>query len=146
MHVECEAKQVTVQTDSGPRKSVQVTCSRCGRQETSFGTGDASIRRCLVMLRQNCDKQESNYYKCEPLEPQPEPKPKVHTPDLFGSKTKEPTACNLHEFVVSLSKRVRGLEDKVHDLMMSRTGDPVDTRKVAYGQGGAKHYEDDFPF
>lgn len=41
---------------------VQATCSKCGHTTESFGTGEASIRRCLVLLREECPGEERNYY------------------------------------------------------------------------------------
>ena len=43
-------------------EGVCATCSRCGHETESFGTGDASIRRSLLMLRESCPRGEHNYY------------------------------------------------------------------------------------
>lgn len=43
-------------------ESIEAECSRCGNVTTSFGTGEASERRCLVMLRESCPQGENNYY------------------------------------------------------------------------------------
>ncbi len=37
-------------------------CGRCGHRITSWGNGDASIRRCLVLLKNECPNQENNFY------------------------------------------------------------------------------------
>ena len=42
--------------------SVMATCTRCEKTAESHGTGSASIRRCLVLLREECPRDESNYY------------------------------------------------------------------------------------
>ena len=42
--------------------SVEAECSRCGHTTESFGTGEASIKRCLVLLREECPRGESNFY------------------------------------------------------------------------------------
>jgi hypothetical protein len=47
---------------------VVVTCSRCGASSESFGTSPASVRRCLVLLREQCD--EANFYYAENEEDQ----------------------------------------------------------------------------
>ncbi len=62
MLVNCEVEEITLQGDHGDVESVCATCSRCGQSEESYGTGDASINRCLVMLRQNCPRGEQNFY------------------------------------------------------------------------------------
>jgi hypothetical protein len=40
----------------------RATCTRCGEQQESFGTEEASVKRCLVLLRENCPKGEQNFY------------------------------------------------------------------------------------
>lgn len=40
-------------------------CSRCGHETHSFGTSEASVRRCLVLLREECPKGERNFYEEE---------------------------------------------------------------------------------
>lgn len=42
---------------------VTATCGRCGHATESFGTTDASVRRCLVLLREGCPKDEKNFYE-----------------------------------------------------------------------------------
>jgi hypothetical protein len=54
MRVECEV----METDDG----VQAECSRCGHCEESYGSSEASVKRCLVMLRENCPNNERNFY------------------------------------------------------------------------------------
>jgi hypothetical protein len=44
---------------------VKVTCGECGHVEMSFGTSDKSIRRCLVLLKENCPLGKRNYYTVE---------------------------------------------------------------------------------
>jgi hypothetical protein len=39
---------------------VIVTCTRCEATAESFGTSEASIRRCFILLREQCDEQ--NFY------------------------------------------------------------------------------------
>lgn len=41
---------------------IRATCSKCGHETMSFGTSDASIRRCLVLMREECPMDESNFY------------------------------------------------------------------------------------
>jgi hypothetical protein len=42
--------------------SVRATCSRCGRKTKSYGRSPASVRRCLVLMRRGCPRDESNFY------------------------------------------------------------------------------------
>lgn len=44
---------------------VEITCSKCGHTEDSFGTDEPSINRCAVLLRENCPLGESNFYKAD---------------------------------------------------------------------------------
>ena len=61
--VECEVEETEEENDNGRMQPcVKVTCGECGHVETSFGTSDKSIRRCLVMLKENCPRGEKNYY------------------------------------------------------------------------------------
>ena len=51
--------------NSRAQAGVEVTCTRCGHMERSFGEGAKSIKRCLALLRENCPEDETNYYKVE---------------------------------------------------------------------------------
>jgi hypothetical protein len=42
--------------------SVEAKCSRCGHCTESYGTEEASIKRCLVLLREECPNGENNFY------------------------------------------------------------------------------------
>ena len=46
----------------GKVDGVEATCSRCGHATEAFGTCDASVRRCLVALREECPRGEQNFY------------------------------------------------------------------------------------
>jgi len=66
MRVECETKDVVLENDSGKKvSSIKVICGRCDHSEVSFGRGEASVRRCLALFRENCPQNEQNYYKVE---------------------------------------------------------------------------------
>lgn len=61
--VECLVEEDTLENDNGyPQEGVRATCRRCDHSTESFGTSDASIRRCLVLLREECPMGESNFY------------------------------------------------------------------------------------
>ena len=38
------------------------SCSRCGKETMSWGTHERSVRRCLVLLREGCERDEKNFY------------------------------------------------------------------------------------
>jgi hypothetical protein len=64
MNVPCEVEEVELENDEGRTvDGVEVVCSRCGHSTESFGTGEASIRRCLALLREECPKKERNFYE-----------------------------------------------------------------------------------
>jgi hypothetical protein len=62
MKVECDIEEVELEGDYGPVDGVCATCSRCDHQTESFGTSDASTRRCLVLMREECPFGEDNFY------------------------------------------------------------------------------------
>ena len=53
---------VDLDGDHGTVEGVEVTCDRCEHSEQSYGTDESSIRRCAALLRENCPKNEKNYY------------------------------------------------------------------------------------
>ena len=63
MRVACTIEEIELENDSGRLvESVEATCGRCGHTTESFGTGDGSRARCLVLLREECPKGERNHY------------------------------------------------------------------------------------
>jgi hypothetical protein len=62
MEVPATIEEVQLEGDYGMVDGVEATCTRCGHTTESFGTSDASIRRCLVLLREECPKEERNFY------------------------------------------------------------------------------------
>lgn len=66
MRVKCDIEFTELENDNGRLiESVVATCSRCDNTTESFGTGTASIKRCLVMMREECPEGEENYYWAE---------------------------------------------------------------------------------
>jgi hypothetical protein len=64
--VRCEVEEVELENDCGKMvEGVRVTCGRCGHTTESFGTGPASTRRCLALLREECPEGERNFYITE---------------------------------------------------------------------------------
>jgi hypothetical protein len=61
--VVCQLDYDDLENDEGyDVEGVRATCTRCGHQVESFGTHEGSIKRCLVLMRQECPKKENNYY------------------------------------------------------------------------------------
>lgn len=66
MRVECEVEETEEIGDhGGPVPSVCVTCGRCDHSVVIYGTSDASVRRGLATLRDECPEGENNYYVAE---------------------------------------------------------------------------------
>ena len=47
------------------QECVVAECSACGHTEQSWGHGDKSVRRCLVLMGQNCPRNADNFYILE---------------------------------------------------------------------------------
>ena len=63
MQVKCKISRATLTNDDGLEiEGVIATCSRCKLRKKSFGTSSLSIKRCLVLLRENCPRNEKNFY------------------------------------------------------------------------------------
>lgn len=63
MKVPCEIIEVEIENEDGiDVDGVQAICQRCGHTTESFGTGEASIKRCLALMREGCPDRERNYY------------------------------------------------------------------------------------
>lgn len=65
MRVECDVDEIEHEGYRGPVAGVEVTCGRCGHQTSAYGTSGASVRACLVMLREECPLGESNFYTAD---------------------------------------------------------------------------------
>jgi hypothetical protein len=62
-NVECEVRAAKVVNDNGIEvDGVIVACSKCGKEVESCGTHSRSVRRCLALMRENCELDEDNYY------------------------------------------------------------------------------------
>ncbi len=63
MKVACEISEESMENDDGREvDGIRATCSRCGHGTESFGTGAASVKRCLALMREECPERESNFY------------------------------------------------------------------------------------
>jgi hypothetical protein len=69
VRVLCEVEEDELETDDGGSiPGVIVACSRCGTTTESYGTSEASIKRCLALMRENCPEGERNWYFVEDME------------------------------------------------------------------------------
>ena len=62
MRVLCQIDHIEIEGDYAPVPSIEATCSRCGHTTQSYGQSEASIKRCLALMRQECPRQEKNFY------------------------------------------------------------------------------------
>ena len=63
MKVDCYFEEVEVEGNFSQNvDGVCATCDKCGHQVESYGTGDASRRRCLAVMHEECPEDENNYY------------------------------------------------------------------------------------
>jgi hypothetical protein len=61
--VKCTVSVKTLRNESNLEvDGVEATCMKCGHTTQSFGTGENSRKRCLVLMREECPKQEGNFY------------------------------------------------------------------------------------
>lgn len=63
MRVACNIQKVYLEGDYDDILGTLAICSRCDHQTESFGTTERSIRRCLVLMREECPLDEENYYQ-----------------------------------------------------------------------------------
>lgn len=63
MKVECEIEDIELEGDHGGEiESIRAICSRCDHETESFGTSERSIKRCLILMREECPNGETNFY------------------------------------------------------------------------------------
>lgn len=61
--IPCEVATTTRENESGYEvEAICATCLRCDHETEAFGTSDASIRRALAKMRDECPKGERNWY------------------------------------------------------------------------------------
>jgi hypothetical protein len=65
MKVRCEVEEDDIEEGGKKLPGVRVTCGRCSATAESFGEGERSVKRCLALLRENCQEGEANYYITE---------------------------------------------------------------------------------
>jgi hypothetical protein len=61
--VQCDIEESYIANDYGKEvESVIATCGKCGHITECFGRSDASRRRCLFLMGEECPNGESNFY------------------------------------------------------------------------------------
>lgn len=61
--VECEINFTQAKNDSGRMQDcTTATCSDCGHTTKSWGTGSGSVKRCLMLMKEECPRGENNFY------------------------------------------------------------------------------------
>ena len=61
--VECEIEYFEGKSEKGnPVPSVRAICTYCGHETESYGESEASIKRCLALMKEECPEGESNWY------------------------------------------------------------------------------------
>lgn len=65
MRVLCSVSEIDMEGDHGDVQGICVRCNRCEHEVEVYGTSDRSVRRGLVMLREECPNDESNFYVAE---------------------------------------------------------------------------------
>lgn len=61
--IECEISTGEEENENG--HSVECTyaeCTLCEHVTMSFGTSERSVRRCLILMRDECPQGEANFY------------------------------------------------------------------------------------
>jgi hypothetical protein len=62
--IDCDVEYTRLETERGSQiPGVIVRCKGCDGTTESYGVTDASVKRCLVLLKEKCDGK--NFYTCE---------------------------------------------------------------------------------
>lgn len=63
MKVPVEIDEVELTTDTDKViDGIRAECQRCGHSTESYGTSEASVKRCLALMREECPEGENNFY------------------------------------------------------------------------------------
>jgi hypothetical protein len=61
--IACAIDEVELENEEGREvPGIIATCSKCGHSTESFGTSDKSVKRCLLLMRQECPNRKHNFY------------------------------------------------------------------------------------
>ena len=64
--VECDVEFTDLENDKGLMvPGITVTCTRCDHQVECFGTSARSVKRCFMLLKEECPEGQENYYTCD---------------------------------------------------------------------------------
>lgn len=63
--VTCRIQEVDLEGDYTDVPGVEAECTECGHTTESYGTSGASVRRCLVLMREECPRSQQNFYVAE---------------------------------------------------------------------------------
>jgi hypothetical protein len=63
----CEIERVSLKSEyfdgtTHEIDGIRATCSKCGHQTESNGSGTKSVNRCLVLMNRECSCGENNFY------------------------------------------------------------------------------------
>lgn len=66
MRVKCEIEEDEIENEEGRMvMGVRATCSECQHQTESFGVGENSVKRCLALMREECEEGQENFYTAD---------------------------------------------------------------------------------
>lgn len=88
MRVICELDHVLLDGEWGQVEGVEATCGRCGYSTESFGTSEASVNRCLVLMRKECPGEEGNFYVADGDEFNTRPQLRGSDPECVSEKVR----------------------------------------------------------
>ncbi len=61
--IECEIVYGSEENDYGADvPCVHAICSKCEHETMSFGDSEASVKRCLALMNEECPECENNFY------------------------------------------------------------------------------------
>lgn len=105
-NVNCSIEEFDAEGSSRkPVRSVRATCSTCGHITESFGTGPKSVARCLVLMRNECPQNQTNYYMRSDAPPGSAPEVPMNLPAAaVMSYTPQLSAEEVAEMKASFSR------------------------------------------
>jgi len=66
MRVDVEIEFIDLDNDQGRMiPGIIATCTRCDHEVECFGQSPRSVRRCFILLKEECPEGEENYYTCD---------------------------------------------------------------------------------
>lgn len=141
--VYAELSYITLAGDRGEVPSVCATCSRCEHATESYGTGEKSVARCMILLREECPLEQHNFYTDNPEGASTEPADDEDLDDEDGDPDEEHADVPLPRVAAAIEKIP--LEDRHAALDELERAIP---RIVAttWPMGNLEEDEDEIPF